>query len=43
MLVLFLFPVCINRYTNAKQLQFCVTDTDVEQVWKPSKTLELPK
>lgn len=29
--VLFLFSVCINRYHNAKQLQFCVMDTDVEQ------------
>lgn len=29
--VLFLFSMCINRYTSAKQLQFCVTDTDVEQ------------
>lgn len=29
--VLFVFSMCINRYTSAKQLQFCVTDTDVEQ------------
>lgn len=27
--VLFLFSMCINRYTSAKQLQLCVTDTDV--------------
>lgn len=29
--VLFLFSMCINRYTSTKQLQFCVPDTDVEQ------------
>lgn len=29
--VVFLFSICINRYTSAKQLQICVPDTDVEQ------------
>lgn len=29
--VLFLFSMCINRYTSTKQLKFYVPDTDVEQ------------